>query len=135
MLFNIRTGRIGAKQTPVAQIVFLVSSIGKMSALDVPFVMTDRHAFLETATFSSGSGGLEWIDWRILQARDFRKSEEDPGKMERYQAEALVHRHLPVLALLGLACHDAGAEAKLKSELTRRGLSLTLAIRPDWYFS
>lgn len=135
MLYNIKTGRIGARQTPVAQIVFLVSSIGKMPELGVPFVMTDRHAFLETAAFAGGSEGLDRIDWKILQARDFKRSEEDPGKMERYQAEALVHRHLPVPALLGLACHDAESETNLKSELTRRGLSLTLAIRPDWYFS
>ena len=46
MLFNIKTGRIGARQTPVAQVVFLVSSIGKMSALAVPFVVVNVTATL-----------------------------------------------------------------------------------------
>ncbi len=135
MLFNIKTGRNGVRQTPMNQIVFLVTSIPRLSEAGVPFLLTDRHAFLEAAYFSSAPGDLGRIDWTILQSRDFKRNEEDPGKMERYQAEALVHRHLPVSALLGLACHDAAAETKLRPELTQRGLSLTLAIRPDWYFS
>lgn len=135
MLFNIKTGRNGVRQTPMNRIVFLVTSIPRLSEVGVSFLLTDRHAFLEAACFSSAPGGLGQVDWKILQNRDFRRTEEDPGKIERYQAEALVHRHLPVPALLGLACHDAGTETTLKPELTRRGLSLTLAIRPDWYFS
>jgi len=134
MLFNIKTGRTGVRRTPMPEIVFLVCSIPRMVEAGVPVVLTDRHAYLEAAEFSNGREGLDRIDWKILQERDFRRNGEDPGRIERYQAEALVYRHLPVGALLGLACHDAKAEANVNPELTRRGLSLKLAVRPEWYF-
>jgi len=40
-----------------------------------------------------------------LQRRDFRRDPDDPEKVERYQAEALVHRCLPLETLLGIVCY------------------------------
>jgi hypothetical protein len=32
----------------------------------------------------------DWVDWPLLQKRDFKRDPDDPAKLERYQAEALV---------------------------------------------
>jgi hypothetical protein len=64
--------------------------------MGVQFLFTDRHAYLAAAQFHDGFDDLNQIDWPILQARDFRRDVEDPGKIERYQAEALIHQHMPV---------------------------------------
>lgn len=74
------------------------------------------------------------LDWGIWQARDFRRDPDDPGKVERYQAEALVYRSLPVEALLGLVCYTATIKCDLDRMVAKRGLNLGLHVRPGWYF-
>lgn len=133
MLLNIKTGYNGMRQTPMPEIVTFVSSVRRLEELAIPIVLSDRHAYLQAAVFSSGSRGLEHIDWPLLQKRDFKRSPDDPAKLERYQAEALVHRHVPLNALAGIVCHGPSQEADLTAELTRRGLSLKIVVRPDWY--
>lgn len=105
MLLNIKTGR-GVPALPMSQIVLLASSIHKLMEREIPFVFTDRHAYLANASFFSDPGALDQIDWDILARSDFKRSEEDIDKKARYEAETLVHRHLPVSALTGLVCFD-----------------------------
>ena len=112
----------------------MVSSLHHLRAKGVPFVFTDRHAYLQAAQFFSDLSDLGQIDWPILQARDFKRNPDDPGKLERYQAEALVHRHLPVGGLLGMACHGQATATSLTQLASARGLSLRAIAQPGWYF-
>ena len=107
MLFNIKTGYRGIQQRQNDEIVILVTSLPKLIDGKIRFVFTDRHARLATAEFFDDMEDLPKIDWRILQNRDFSRDNNDLGKMERYQAETLVHRHLPTSSLLGIACYNA----------------------------
>jgi hypothetical protein len=72
-------------------IVILVSSLRHLVKKDIPFVFTDRHAYLRTAQFSNDLGDLDRIIWPSLQERDFKR--DDTDKVDKYQAEALVHKH------------------------------------------
>lgn len=74
------------------------------------------------------------IDWDILQKRDFERDPDDPGKFERYQAEALIYQHCPVKALLGMICHNEIVETSIKGMLNDSGLDLPIYTRPRWYF-
>lgn len=134
MLFNIRTGYGGVKQLPMADIAMLVSSVRKLAELGLPFVLTDRHAYLNTAEYSNDLSGLERIDWTILQARDFRRDAENPGKIERYQAETLVHGHAPLTALEAVVCHGPAQKQHLDAHRISGGFSVDLLVKPDWYF-
>lgn len=133
MLLNIRTGR-GVEQHPMSDIVMLVSSVHTLVEKDIPFVLTDRHAYLQAARYANDLSGLSAIPWEQLQASDFQRSEEDPSRIERYQAEALVHRHLPLDALLGMACYDQGSKRRIEDELTRRSLKMRLVVDSHPYF-
>jgi hypothetical protein len=135
MLYNIKTGYGGIKKRSNDEIVILVSSLHKLSKKGVPFIFTDRHAYLEAANFYSDLSDLTEIDWSILQQRDFKRSPEDPGKFERYQAEALVHKILPCDALLGIICYDDTIAATLKKHISMRNLALSIHTKPGWYFS
>lgn len=135
MLYNIYTGYGDVQRVPNEDIVIFVSSLHRMKDLGLKFVFTDRHAYLSTAEYFNELTDLDRIDWSILQARDFKHDSEDPGKKERYQAEALIHRHLPVSALSGIVCFNEDAEARLLPELQLRRLSLKLVVKPDWYFT
>jgi len=133
MLYNIKTGYQGVEQLPMRDIVILVSSLHRVTEQGVGFVFTDRHAYLQAAKFSSNLADLAGLDWKRLRARDFRRTPDDPSKIERYQAEALIHRHLPVGGLAGLACHGSAQREGLEAEIAQRGLELKVATKPDWY--
>lgn len=135
MLYNITTGHAGMQKAETADIVFLVSSLRAVEKLGVKFLISDRHAYLRTASFSNSLADLpDLIDWPLIRSRNFRRNPEKPELFERYQAEALVYRNLPVDGLLGLACQNASAESKLQTATTARNLHLKIAQKPDWYF-
>lgn len=77
---------------------------------------------------------LDKIDWEILQRRDFKRDPDDPRKMERYQAEALIHGHVPVAALLGIVCYNETLKGRIDKEVQQRRLNLPVYARPGWYF-
>ena len=134
MLYNIKTGTgVGVVQRPLSEIAVLVASLHKLREYEVPFVFTDRHAFLATARFSSNPVDLAWLRWGDLQASDFARDPDDPGKFEQYQAEALAYRHVPISALLGIACSGATGRDTIAAEAARRGLDLDIACRPRWF--
>jgi hypothetical protein len=134
MLYNIKTGYRGMRRTPMREIVILVSSLHRIAELRLPFVFTDRHAYLQTAQFRSELADLDIVDWKLLAARDFQRDPNDPGKLERYQAEALIHQHVPVSALRGVACFDSDSERQIIGQLSQAGVSLRVATKSDWYF-
>ena len=74
------------------------------------------------------------IDWGLLQRRDFKRDVDDPRKMERYQAEALIHRHLPVAGLRGIVCYTDALKQRIEQEIQARNLSLPVYARTEWYF-
>jgi hypothetical protein len=134
MLLNIKTGWGGIRQRGNHEIAVLVSSLPRLIESGVPFVFTDRHAYLSAAGFFSNLSELGVIDWTSLQHRRFKKDPNDPEKFERYQAEALVHKHLPIGALIGIGCYNDSVLARISSDINNRGLGLQVATRPAWFF-
>ncbi|MGD1035678.1 MAG: DUF4433 domain-containing protein [Roseiarcus sp.] len=131
MLYNIKTGFNGIQKRPLDEIVILVSSLRFLRENDIPFVFSDRHAFLKTAMFSSDLAHLDRIIWETLQEKNFRR--DDLERFEKYQAEALVHKHVPLEALLGAACYNEAAKLALKKDIDSRGLPLKVIAQPTWY--
>lgn len=134
MLFNIHTGFGGVTRVPNKEIVIFVSSLRKVADMALPFVFTNQHAYPLTADYYNSLKDLNKIDWPLLQSRNFKHDPEDPGKKERYQAEALVRNFLPMAGLLGIGCYENQAKDYLQSELEQRSLSLTVKVQPNWYF-
>lgn len=134
MMYNIKTGWGGIRQRDNEEIAIIVSSLPKLVESGVRFLFTDRHAYLSAAQFYSNLEDLARLDWRILRNRDFKHDAEDPEKTERYQAEALIHRHVPVAAILGIACYNDGATNSLKQRLGEAGEHVNIITKRDWYF-
>ncbi len=83
----------------------------------------------------SNLSDLSNIDWSILQNRDFKRDPDDPDKIERYQAEALVHECLPVKAMIGIICYTDDLKKELTQMLNDRNLKLKIYKQTGWYFS
>lgn len=134
MLYNIRTGYGGIQQRENEEIVILASSLPALEETGTRYVFTDRHALLTTANFFADRSHLHHVDYGLLQRRDFRRDPEDPGKVERYQAEALAYRRMPVSALLGLACYTDDVKHQIEAAMAEVGVNLTAVVRRGWYF-
>lgn len=134
MLMNITTGYNGVVKRPNADIVILVSSLDKLAETDCRAIFTDGHAYMEGTSFYDDRASLDRIAWNLLKRRDFKKSKDDTDKSRRYQAEALAHGHVPVSALLGIACYDSTATATVQLAAQQCGLSLSVRTLPSWYF-
>ena len=130
MLLNIKTGYNGV---PNEEIVIIVSSLRKVAELKIPFVFTDQHAYLAWAEFYTGLGSLDRVDWHILQNRDFKRDNNDLGKTDRYQAEALIWKHLPVESILGICCFTDDVRKSCSDQAAELGLSLQTLAKPEWY--
>ena len=134
MLRNIHTGWGGVRKRSNEEIVILVSNLHHIAQLKLPFLFTDSHAYYKWAGYYSDLKFLNEIDWPLLQCRDFKHDPENPDKFERYQAEALIYRHLPVNGLLGIACYTEPLKKHIEREVQGRDLSLSVYARKEWYF-
>lgn len=135
MMLNIKTGRGGIIQRSNEEIVILVSSLHRVANdASLRWLFTDSHAYYQWANYYDSLTELDRIDWAILQARDFKRDPDDPAKFERYQAEALVHQHMPVNALLGVVCYTPALQQSIEQQVAARGLKLSVYAKPGWYF-
>lgn len=134
MMRNIRSGRGGVQQRENDEILILVSSLHHVAAQGLPFLFTDSHAYYRWATYYDDLAHLDKVDWPLLQARDFKRDPDDPAKFERYQAEALVHRHCPVSGLIGIVCYSEAIKIGVNAQVQAKGLGLQVHSRPGWYF-
>lgn len=133
MMKNIHSGW-SVQQRSNDEIVILVSSLYRVEQLGLPFVFTNAHAYPDWTNYYSDLASLGEIDWPILQRRDFKRDPDDPRKMERYQAEALIHHHLPITGLLGIMCYTDAMKERIEQDVAARGLTLSVHARPGWYF-
>ncbi len=96
---------------------------------------TDRHAYTMTAAWTADADDVATlIDWGILRRHDFALSDAYPDKMERYQAEALAHRHVPPAALLGIGCASDRVRSAIEQAVQTSGAAVQVFSRPGWYF-
>ena len=133
MLLNIKTGYNGITKRPMDEIAIIVSSLRDLESEGLRFVFTDRHAYLETAEFYSNLEDLDSIDWAIIQARDFQRDPDDPGKFERYQAEALVHKRIPVNVVKGIVFHCEEQQRKIEKKCDSLRSKVEVLCKPGWY--
>jgi hypothetical protein len=133
MLYNIYTGR-GVPQRENEEICILVSSAHKVRDLGLDFVFTDRHAYTQLARYFNDAAHLSEIDWPLLQSRNFSRNPDDPEQIERYQAEALIHRHVPIAGLIGIICYTNAVKTDLDARIQAQGLQLDVYVMPEWYF-
>lgn len=133
MLYNIHTG-YGVKQVHQKDMVYLVSSVQRLSANNVAFLFTDRHAYVANARYSGNVADLSGLDWDLINGRDFKRDPNRPDKLDRRAAELLVHRHMPVAALGAVACYNGAVRQTIEDAAIAVGVNMTVLVRQDWYF-
>lgn len=134
MLLNIKTGK-GVTAVPMEEIIIFVTSLHSLAEKGVEFVFTDRHAYLNVARFSSDLSELATlIDWTILQNSDFKYDPQDLGKMERYQAEALVYKALAFECVVGVLAYNETQMTRVRSMIDSAGYSTPVKVDRRFFF-
>lgn len=133
MAYKIKTG-VGVTAVPSSDIVVLVASLRELAKESVRYLYTDRDALLQRAEFHESLDDLDCLDWSRLRDRDFKRDNDEPDKMERYQAEALVHRHLPLDLLLGIACRGSQETDRVRTMVEEAGVDVHVEMAPQVYF-
>jgi hypothetical protein len=134
MLMNINTGYNGVTKRANADIVIVGARLRALRDGGASAVFTDGHAYMTQTHYYDDLARLDEIDWAILRSRNFAKSDDDPDRSRRYQAEALVYQHVPTPALGAIACYDAATHARVEGWVRDRGLATPVATCPEWYF-
>jgi hypothetical protein len=52
---------------------------------------------------------------------------------EKYQAEALVYRHVPLTALMRVVCYDQAVASSVQADAAAKQLDLKIIARREWY--
>lgn len=126
-------GRYGDGQDPL---VYLVSSVGQVIASGATWLATDGNAAAAVTHFTSAADRLaSFIDWPLMSEAIWANDTADPDRQRRRMAELLVHRRLPLSALLGFATRTVDTERRLGTILAAAGRAGDyVAVRPDWYY-
>jgi hypothetical protein len=116
MLYVIQKGFNNVPAQSAEQIVYCVSSVGKVREADADFVFTDGHAvdtFSTQYTKENVEQLQELLDFKAIKAR-YWKDDNDLDLKRRKEAEFLVLGDLPVEAILGFIVYNEAAKTKLK---------------------
>ena len=72
--------------------------------------------------------------WNYWQRRDFRRDLDNLEKVERYQAEALVYRHLAVERIVAIACSSESERARIGAMVRNCDQQIDVVCRNHWFF-
>jgi hypothetical protein len=135
MLYAISRGNVATYQQGCDEIVYLVSSTQILGEQELTVLGTDRNAVLAIAEFTADDTYLTGIvDWNLMRARMWNNTPAAPDRMERRQAELLVHGQVPWSAMMGVATKSEEVKIRVETVLSKLGQSTPVAVRSGWYF-
>lgn len=133
MLYKIWHKEVADYTGKQEEIIYLVSSVEKITELQLPFVFTDRHAYVAYLNFYNQYTDLEKINWNIIKDETWYLQYSQIRK-ELKQAEFLIYQRLPVEGILGIVTQNEEIATFVRNEIAMAGLTLQVAIKPEYYY-
>lgn len=133
MLHNIYKGDVPDYIGTQNEIIYLVSAAEHIHALNIPFVFTDRHAYLQHKAVYNTLQDLSRLNWGVIKDETWYKVYTALRK-ELKQAEFLVYQHVPVNALLGIVCQNDQIANFVQAASHQANLNLQVIVKPEYYY-
>ena len=133
MLYNIFQGLVPDYAGTQQEIIYLVSTAEHIHSLNIPFVFTDRHAYLQHKTIYNTLADLANLKWNVIRDDTWFQVYTALRK-ELKQAEFLVYEHLPVNALMGIVCHNEQIANFVQAAILQANLNLPVTVKPEYYY-
>ena len=148
MLMAINSGRVQGCDWRQDDIVHLETTVERVAAHSSAFVFYDRNATLD---YSQPYNDLAHLDsavaWDLLTempnasedgfCRYWHNKHHVPryaDRMERRQAEFLVHQSVPLHVFTRIGVANAAKQALVSSQIADFGGQLRVYVMPAWYF-
>lgn len=145
MLFTLKNGNVPGFAAGQADIVHLESTVDRLSAAGQPYVFYDRNASLRYSKPYNKLADLNQIAWDLLTEQPqmdgycvYWQSRHDTpryaDRMERRQAEFLVHSHVPLTVITRIGVATTEKRHEVLAKLAALGAQLAVETIPAWYF-
>ncbi|GAB4208022.1 MAG: DUF4433 domain-containing protein [Roseiflexaceae bacterium] len=134
MLFAISRDQIPGYNEGQRSVVHLVLAAEDVVALNLPFVFTDGHAYMEISSYFNNLADLSKIDWTIMKELYWTDTPEDGDRRRRRQAEFLVYREVPWSLVRGIGVIDNQIAEEVQKVIKDVNHQPKVVIRPQWYY-
>lgn len=133
MLYEIYRGSVPSYTGSQDDIVYLVTKVSVIQELNLPFVFTDRHAYLSYKQVYTSLADLSRLSWdTILDPQWYQPY--DPAKKEFRQAEFLVHNSVPIRAIRGIVVKDEDRLQQVRGLMNEQRAHITIVSGAKYYF-
>jgi hypothetical protein len=92
MLYAIHMGNVQDCTASQSDIIYLVTSAQRIESEGLPFVFTDGHGTMALSDYFNDLNELDEVDWRIMKAKYWADTNDDPDRKRRRQAEFLIYQ-------------------------------------------
>lgn len=133
MLYHIFQGIVPDYAGTQQEIIYLVSTAEQIHSLNIPFVFTDRHAYLQHKTVYNSLADLPRLSWGVIRD-DTWYMVYTALRKELKQAEFLVYQHLPANALMGIVCHNDEIANFVRNAVQQANSNLQVVVKPEYYY-
>ncbi len=130
MLYVIWKGFNNVKNIKQEDIVYIVSSVQKMTDLGVNYKFTDGHAVAGLSNFYTKESINEietLLDWEAIKATDWKS---EPDLKRKKEAEFLVLGDITYDAVLGYIVYNPIAQEKMQ-QIEKNKQTI---VKPEYYF-
>lgn len=90
MLLNLKTGRVEGYNEGQRPLIYLTTSIERVTQASCRFVFSDGHGLATFTSWYDDLGQLHNVDWQLVGARYWADTPEDNDRQRRKQAEFLI---------------------------------------------
>lgn len=117
------------------RVIYLQTSVERVQALGLTWVVSNRNAAQALAAFTDVAAELDThVDWAVIGSSSWGRTDDDPDRPARRQAELLVHRVLPWEAVERIVTKTPAVATEVRSILASAGRSVAVDVIPHWYF-
>ena len=131
MLYQIATGWEDIKKYPQEEIIYYISSVGKIKEHHLACFFTDGHARSSTSTPYTNDADFEKLDWDAIRATKWISDETDLRRKEKKQSEFLVKNHVPISCIQYIGVYNKTAEQKVLALLDKCKTIIPVSISPN----
>lgn len=134
MLYAIHKGNVEGYEGGQSDVIYLVTSVQRISQQGYSYVFTDGHAIMAFSEYYNELGDLDKIDWAVMRNRFWADTSDDSDRKRRRQAEFLVYKSLNIIDIEIFITSNTQVQNNILSKLRSVGHNIPVDININWYY-